>query len=136
MCRCCLWYGIGDNSYAALATRGLSEISRLGTILGGNKDTFYGLSGLGDLIVTCQSEHSRNRTAGKLIAQGKTLEETKKEVGMVIESIDNIEVAYELSKKFNVEMPITETVYKVIYENLNPNKAVLDLMNRARKTEN
>ncbi|MBQ3415669.1 MAG: NAD(P)-dependent glycerol-3-phosphate dehydrogenase [Clostridia bacterium] len=128
--------GLGDNSYAALATRGLAEISRLGTVLGGQKDTFYGLSGLGDLIVTCESEHSRNRTAGKLIAQGKTLEETKKQVGMVIESIDNIEVAYKLSKKYNIEMPITETVYKVIYENFDPNQAVLDLMNRAKKMEN
>lgn len=126
---------LGDNTFAALATRGLAEITRLGTTLGGQKDTFYGLSGLGDLIVTCQSEHSRNRTAGKLIAQGKTLEETKKEVGMVIESIDNIEVAYQLSKKYNVEMPITETVYKVIYENLNPQEALLKLMNRDRKNE-
>lgn len=126
---------LGDNTFAALATRGLAEIARLGTTLGGQKDTFYGLSGLGDLIVTCQSEHSRNRTAGKLIAQGKSLEETKKEVGMVIESIDNIEVAYQLSKKYNVEMPITETVYKVIYENLNPQEAVQKLMNRDRKNE-
>lgn len=126
---------LGDNTFAALATRGLTEIVRLGTFLGGEKDTFYGLSGLGDLIVTCQSEHSRNRTAGKLIAQGKTLEETKKEVGMVIESIDNIEVAYKLAKKHNIEMPITETVYKVIYENLNPQEAVLNLMNRNKKNE-
>lgn len=90
--------GLGDNSFAALITRGLTEISRLGIALGGEKDTFYGLSGLGDLIVTCLSEHSRNRKAGKLIGQGKTLEETKKEVGMTIESIDNIEIAYELAK--------------------------------------
>ena len=86
--------GLGDNTFAALVTRGLGELTRLGVALGGEKDTFYGLSGLGDLIVTCLSEHSRNRKAGKLIGQGKTLEEAKKEVGMVIESIDNIEVAY------------------------------------------
>lgn len=91
--------GLGDNSFAALVTRGLGEIARLGVKLGGEKETFYGLSGLGDLIVTCLSEHSRNRKAGKLIGQGKTLEEAKKEVGMVIESIDNIDVAYELGKK-------------------------------------
>ena len=91
--------GLGDNSFAALITRGLSEITKLGVTLGGEKETFYGLSGLGDLIVTCLSEHSRNRKAGQLIGQGKTLEETKKEVGMVIESIDNIEVAYELCQK-------------------------------------
>ena len=102
---------------------------------GGQKDTFYGLSGLGDLIVTCLSEHSRNRRAGKLIGQGKTLEETKKEVGMVIESIDNIEVAYELGKLHNIEMPIVETVYKVLYEKLDPKEAVKNLMTRDKKME-
>ena len=127
--------GLGDNTFAALITRGLSELTRLGVSLGGKKETFYGLSGLGDLIVTCLSEHSRNRKAGKLIGQGKTLEETKKEVGMVIESIDNIEVAYELSKIHNVEMPIVEMVYKVIYENLNPKEAVKKLMTRDKKSE-
>lgn len=127
--------GLGDNTFAALITRGLGELTRLGVALGGEKDTFYGLSGLGDLIVTCLSEHSRNRKAGKLIGQGKTLEETKKEVGMVIESIDNIEVAYELGKKNNVYMPIVEVVYKVIYEQLDPQEAVKNLMTRDRKSE-
>ena len=127
--------GLGDNSFAALITRGLSEIARLGVKLGGEKESFYGLSGLGDLIVTCLSEHSRNRKAGKLIGQGKTLEETKKEVGMVIESIDNIDVAYELGKKNDVYMPIIETVYQVIYENLEPKEAVKNLMTRERKSE-
>ena len=127
--------GLGDNSFAALVTRGLGEIARLGVKLGGNKDTFYGLSGLGDLIVTCLSEHSRNRRAGKLIGQGKTLEEAKKEVGMVIESIDNIDVAYELGKKNEVYMPIIETVYQVIYQGLDPKKAVDDLMTREKKSE-
>ena len=127
--------GLGDNTFAALITRGLGELTRLGVALGGKKDTFYGLSGLGDLIVTCLSEHSRNRKAGKLIGQGKTLEEAKKEVGMVIESIDNIEVAYELGKLHNVYMPIVETVYDVIYNNLEPRKAVNDLMTREKKSE-
>ena len=127
--------GLGDNSFAALITRGLGEIARLGVKLGGERETFYGLSGLGDLIVTCLSEHSRNRRAGKLIGQGKTLEEAKKEVGMVIESIDNIDVAYELGKKNDVYMPIIETVYKVIYENLNPKEAVKKLMTRDKKSE-
>ena len=127
--------GLGDNSFAALITRCLGEISRLGVKLGGKQETFYGLSGLGDLIVTCLSEHSRNRRAGKLIGQGKTLEETRKEVGMVIESIDNIDVAYELGKRNNIYMPIIETVYDVIYNGLDPKKAVEDLMTREKKSE-
>ena len=127
--------GLGDNSFAALITRGLGEISRLGVKLGGKQETFYGLSGLGDLIVTCLREHSRNRRAGKLIGQGKTLEETRKEVGMVIESIDNIDVAYELGKRNNIYMPIIETVYDVIYNGLDPKKAVEDLMTREKKSE-
>ena len=127
--------GLGDNTFAALITRGLSEITRLGIELGGKKETFYGLSGLGDLIVTCLSEHSRNRKAGKLIGQGKTLEETKKEVGMVIESIDNIEVAYELANIHDVDVPIIDTVYQVIYKGLEPKEAVEKLMNRAKKRE-
>lgn len=127
--------GMGDNAFAALITRGLSEIARLGIQLGGRKETFYGLSGLGDLIVTCMSDHSRNRKAGVLIGQGKSIEETKKEVGMVIESIDNIEVAYQLGKKYNIDIPIINTVYKVIYENLDPKEALKTLMNRAKKEE-
>lgn len=126
---------LGDNTFAALITRGLSELTRLGVELGGEKETFYGLSGLGDLIVTCLSEHSRNRKAGKLIGQGKSLEETKKEVGMVIESIDNIEVAYQLCQIHKIDMPIVETVYKVIYENLEPKEAVKKLMTRDKKSE-
>ncbi len=127
--------GLGDNSFAALITRGLKEISRLGVELGGKEESFYGLSGLGDLIVTCLSKHSRNRKAGFLIGQGMSLEDTKNEVGMVIESIDNIEVAYELGKLHNIEMPIVETVYKVLYEGLNPKEAVKDLMTREKKME-
>ncbi len=127
--------GLGDNSFAALLTRGLGEITRLGVAMGGDKDTFYGLSGLGDLLVTCLSEHSRNRKAGKLIGAGKSLEETKKEVGMTIESIDNIEVAYELAKKYNVEMPIVNVAYDVLYNNLKPEEAVKQLMTREKKAE-
>ena len=127
--------GLGDNTFAALITRGLAELSRLGIKLGGQKETIYGLSGLGDLIVTCLSEHSRNRKAGKLIGQGKSLEETKKEVGMTIESIDNIEVAYELGKIHNIELPIVNAVYEILYKNLKPEDAVNMLMNRARKNE-
>lgn len=127
--------GLGDNTFAALLTRGLVELSRLGVALGGNKDTFYGLTGLGDLIVTCGSMHSRNRRAGMLIGQGKTIEETRKEVGMTIESIDNIEVAYKLAKIHNIEVPIINTVYRVLYDNLDPREAVTMLMTRDLKEE-
>lgn len=127
--------GLGDNSFAALITRGLTEISRLGVKMGGKQDTFYGLTGLGDLIVTCLSEHSRNRRAGKLIGAGKTIEETRQIVGMTIESIDNIEVAYELSKIYNVDMPIVHAVYDVLYNGLNPKEAVTILMTRDKKSE-
>lgn len=126
---------MGDNTFAALATRGLTEISRLGVAMGGNHNTFYGLSGLGDLIVTCLSEHSRNRRAGRCIGRGLTIEETQKEVGMTIESIDNIEVAYRLAKKYNIEMPIVNTVYDVLYNGLKPENAVKMLMTREKKCE-
>lgn len=126
---------LGDNSFAALITRGLKEISRLGVVLGGKYETFYGLSGLGDLIVTCASKYSRNRKAGILIGQGKTIEETRTEVGMTIESIDNIEVAYELKNKYKIDMPIVTTVYDVLYNNLKPNMAVKELMLRDKKFE-
>lgn len=127
--------GLGDNSFAALITRGLTEITRLGIKLGGKQETFYGLTGLGDLIVTCLSEHSRNRRAGKLIGSGKTVQETREIVGMTIESIDNIEVAYELSKIHKVDMPIVHTVYDVLYNGLNPKEAVNILMTRDKKSE-
>lgn len=126
---------LGDNTFAALISRGLVEITRLGVALGGEKETFYGLTGLGDLIVTCLSEHSRNRRAGKLIGQGKTIEEARKEVGMVIESIDNIDVAHKLAEIHNVEMPILNSVYDILYNNLNPQDAVNALMTRENKTE-
>ena len=127
--------GYGDNTFAALITRGLTEIRRLGTKLGAESNTLYGLSGLGDLIVTCLSEHSRNRRAGKLIGQGKSIEETKQEVGMTIESIDNIEVAKKLSEKLGVSMPIVDAVYDILYNGLAPEEAVRMLMTRDKKME-
>ena len=126
---------LGDNTFAALVSRGLVELTRLGMAMGGKHDTFYGLSGLGDLIVTCMSEHSRTRRAGRLIGKGYTIEEAKKEIGMVIESIDNIEVAYKLSKKYNIEMPIVNAVYDILYNGLEPSKAVTILMTRDKKSE-
>ena len=125
----------GDNTFAMLATRGLVEITRLGISMGGESKTFYGLTGLGDLIVTCGSKHSRNRRSGELIAKGYSIEEAKKEIGMTVESIDNIDVAYYLSQKYGVEMPIVETVYDVLYNQLEPKKAVDILMTRELKAE-
>lgn len=126
---------LGDNTFAALISRGLTELSRLGVAMGGEHNTFYGLSGLGDLIVTCMSEYSRNRKAGRCIGRGLTLEETKKEVGMTIESVDNIEAAYKLAQKYNIEMPIVNAVYDILYNNLDPRKAVTQLMTREKKAE-
>jgi glycerol-3-phosphate dehydrogenase (NAD(P)+) len=126
---------LGDNTFAALATRGLVEITRLGTAMGAEEKTFYGLTGLGDLIVTCGSVHSRNRRAGEMIGKGFTIEEARKEIGMTIESVDNIDVAYSLSKKYNVEMPIVNAVYNVLYNGLDPKEAVNQLMTRELKDE-
>ena len=126
---------LGDNSFAALITRGLTEIARLGEALGGKPETFYGLSGLGDLIVTCSSKYSRNRKAGMLVGEGKSIEEVRKEVGMTIESIDNIDVAYKLKNMYGIEMPIVEAVYDVLYNGLEPRLAVKNLMTRDKKFE-
>lgn len=126
---------MGDNTFAALLTRGLSEMAKLSEKMGGKPKTIYGLTGLGDLIVTCNSNHSRNRKAGILIGKGKTIEEAKKEIGMTIEAIDNIETAYELSQKYNVEMPIVESVYNVLFSGLKPEDAVHKLMTREAKLE-
>ncbi len=126
---------LGDNTLAALATRGLVEIARLGVKLGAEEKTFYGLSGLGDLIVTCSSEHSRNRRAGRFIGQGHTVEETRVLVGQTIESIDNIESAYKLAKELGVEMPIVNVVYDILYNGLDPKEAVDILMTRKLREE-
>lgn len=126
---------LGDNTFAALLTRGLSEMAKLSVKMGGDPKTIYGLTGLGDLIVTCLSNHSRNRRAGILIGQGKTIEEAREKIGMTIEAIDNIEIAYELAKKYNVEMPIVNSIYDILYNNLEPRDAVIKLMTRDGKQE-
>lgn len=125
----------GDNTKAALMTRGTFEMARLGVALGADKSTFSGLSGVGDLIVTCTSMHSRNRRAGILIGQGKTVEEATKEVGMVVEGIKTTKSAYKLAEKYNIEMPITNELYKVLYEGSDVCEAVNNLMGRPKKHE-
>lgn len=125
----------GDNSKAALMTRGIYEMSKLGITLGANPHTFNGLSGIGDLIVTCTSMHSRNRRAGILIGEGKSMEEACNEVGQVVEGVKTVKSAYKLAKLKNIEMPITNALYKVLYEGYDPNKAVYELMTRENKDE-
>ena len=125
----------GDNTKAALITRGIKEISTLGVAMGGEQSTFYGLTGLGDLIVTCASMHSRNRRAGILLGQGKTLDETIKEVNMVVEGVYSAKSALMAAKKYNVEIPIIEQVNAVLFENKNAAEAVNELMLRDKKLE-
>lgn len=131
----CDGLGYGDNAKAALMTRGIREISRLGVAMGAKTSTFSGLSGIGDLIVTCTSMHSRNRRAGILIGQGKSLDETLKEVKMVVEGITATEVAYEVAKNLNIEMPITNAIYSVLHKGANPDEVVDELMMRNRTHE-
>ena len=127
--------GYGDNTKAALITRGITEIARLGTAMGGKFETFCGLTGIGDLIVTCASMHSRNRRAGILIGQGRTMEEAMEEVQMVVEGVYSAKAAMLLAEKYQVQLPIIEQVNKVLFEGKNAAEAVKDLMLRDKKIE-
>ena len=127
--------GYGDNTKAMLMTRGLTEISRLGVSLGARKETFAGLAGVGDLIVTCTSMHSRNRRAGILIGQGKTAQEAMNEVGAVVEGYYAARSAWELGQRQGIDMPITEAAYKVLYEDMPVKEAFSTLLQRQRTTE-
>ncbi len=127
--------GFGDNTKAALQPRGLAEMARLATVMGANPITLAGLSGMGDLIVTCMSRHSRNRHVGEQIGLGKSLEEILKEMVMVAEGVKTTRSAYELSKRYNVEMPITEKVFQMLFENKNAKDALNELMMRDPKKE-
>lgn len=127
--------GLGDNTKAMLITRGIAEITRLGLAMGCERKTFMGLAGIGDLIVTCTSRHSRNNRCGEMIGQGMTYEEASAQIGMVVEGYHALEAAMELSKLYSVELPITEAVYKVIKENLSPKEAMYALMTRDLKSE-
>ncbi|SER13572.1 glycerol 3-phosphate dehydrogenase (NAD(P)+) [Gracilibacillus ureilyticus] len=127
--------GYGDNAKAALITRGLAEISRLAAVLGANPLTFSGLSGVGDLIVTCTSVHSRNWRAGNLFGKGQKLKEVLDQMGMTVEGVRTTEAVYQLSNKLKVEMPITKGIYEVIFEQRSPKDVVDHLMTRNRTTE-
>ncbi len=125
----------GDNAKAAIMTRGLAEISRLGVAMGANPLTYSGLSGVGDLIVTCTSIHSRNWRAGDLLGRGHNLDEVLENMGMIVEGVSTTKAAYELSKQLHVEMPITETIYQVLYENKDVRTAAKEIMLRSSKSE-
>jgi glycerol-3-phosphate dehydrogenase (NAD(P)+) len=127
--------GLGDNTRGALITRGLAEIVRLGVKMGADPLTFSGLAGIGDLVTTCLSKHSRNRYVGDRIGGGKRLEEVLSEMSMVAEGVETTRSARDLAMKSNVEMPITFEVYKVLFENKSPRKAISDLMARDQKRE-
>ena len=127
--------GLGDNTKAALITRGIAEITRLGLAMGGRFETFIGLSGIGDLIVTCTSTHSRNHNAGYLIGQGKSYQEAMDEVKMVVEGVYSAKAALALAKKYNVEVPITEQVNQVLFEGRSAKDAVTSLLMRNRTSE-
>ena len=127
--------GYGDNTKAALITRGIAEIARLGVKMGGKIETFTGLTGIGDLIVTCASVHSRNRKAGYLIGQGRSMQEAMDEVQMVVEGVYSAKAAAKLAKKYDVPMPIVEEVNKVLFEGKSPAEAVDDLMLRESRSE-
>lgn len=127
--------GYGDNTKAALITRGITEIARLGIAMGAKADTFYGLSGIGDLIVTCASKHSRNRKAGYLMGQGRNMQQAMDEVNMVVEGVYSAKAGLALSQKYKVEMPIIEQVNKVLFEGKAPAVAVKELMVRDKKIE-
>lgn len=128
--------GYGDNTKAALITRGIAEIARLGISMGGRIETFYGLTGIGDLIVTCASMHSRNRRAGILIGKGASMEEAMKEVKMVVEGVYSAKAGYALSQKYHVSMPIVEQVNRILFEGIPASDAVKGLMLRDKKVEN
>lgn len=128
--------GFGDNTKAALMTRGIAEIARLGIAMGCRMETFAGLSGVGDLIVTCTSKHSRNRNAGYLIGKGYTPEEAMKEVNQVVEGVHCAKAAKALAEKYHVQMPIVEQINLVLFENKDPKAAVADLLLRDRTIEN
>lgn len=127
--------GYGDNSKAALINRGIFEMASLGEAMGAKRNTFFGLSGIGDLIVTCTSLHSRNRKAGLLIGEGYNLKQAINKVGMVVEGVRTTNSAYDLCKKYDMELPITEQLYEVLQNNKDPREAVNDLMMRERKSE-
>lgn len=127
--------GYGSNSRAALITRGLAEITRLGVAMGGRQETFMGLTGLGDLVLTCTDDQSRNRQLGLALAKGKTLEQAREDIGQAIEGVRTVSAVHKLAQEYRIEMPISEQIFKLIYGDINPKQAVQALLSRDRKAE-
>ncbi len=134
-CGVCDGLGLGTNTKAALLTRGLAEMARLGKALGGREKTFAGLTGLGDLVTTCFSPKSRNRSVGEKLGRGSPIKAIMSSMEMVAEGVETVKAAYKLSRKYHIAMPITTEVYKIIYQNKSPSKAVKNLMKRQIKSE-
>jgi glycerol-3-phosphate dehydrogenase (NAD(P)+) len=132
----CAGLGLGDNARAALATRALAEMTRLGLARGGRMETFMGLSGMGDLVVTCYSEHSRNLTAGRMIAQGVPVSECQERIGQVVEGIPNTISSYQLARKLDVRTPLTDAMYDILYNGKPARQALEELMTRDLRAEN
>lgn len=132
----CAGLGLGDNARAALATRGLAEMTRLGIARGGCMETYIGLSGMGDLVVTCYSDHSRNLRAGRLLAKGLSTEECKAQIGQVVEGIPNTESIYQLARKLNVRTPITDSIYEILYQGKDVHEVLREMMTRDLREEN
>ncbi len=132
----CAGLGLGDNARAALSTRGLAEMTRIGVARGGRMETFMGLSGMGDLVVTCYSEHSRNLTAGRLIARGVPVEECQKQIGQVVEGIPNTLSTYQLARRLKVRTPLTDAMYDILYQGKPARQALHELMGRGLREEN
>ncbi len=127
--------GYGDNTKAGIVTRGIAEITRLGLAMGARESTFAGLAGIGDLVVTCMSKHSRNRYLGEQIGKGRSLADIESDMEMIAEGVRTTQSVMELASRFSVEMPITEAVYKILFEDMKPEKAVYELMTRSTKFE-
>ncbi len=134
-CGVCDGLGFGSNTKAAVLTRGLAEMTRLGTAMGARPQTFFGLSGLGDLVTTCISPRSRNRSVGEKLGQGKSIQHITRNMDMVAEGISTVKALFKLAQQFRVEMPITNAVYRIIYKGQKSHQAVTDLMNRKIKSE-
>ena len=132
----CVGLELGDNAQAALVSKGMNELATLKNLYNINIKSLYGLSGLGDLIATCYSKHSRNRKLGYLIGKGRSLVESKKEIGMVSEGVNTCKILYDISVEYKLDMPICNEIYNILFSNTDPKESIYNLMTRSLKIEN